>query len=196
MFEPATFRILMGRVQAGDEEAANELVRLYEPQVRRIARVRLNSPTLRRELESTDVCQSVMFTAVRGLAKGKLQCDSPEKLLSLLAVMAQNEVRKAVREQHAQKRDCTRVVDADVREVDPALQSDTPSVKVERAEFLKVVLDRLSPDEQFIAHERARNVSWEELGERLGLTADALRVRFSRKVSRIKHELGLDEHSP
>ena len=195
MFEHATFRVLIGRVQAGDEEAANELVRLYEPQLRRIARVRLNSPALRRELESTDVCQSVMFAAVQGLAQGKLQCDSPEKLLSLLAVMAKNNVRKAVRRQHSLKRDCTRLVDADVREFDPALQSDSPSEKVERAEFLQVVLDHLSAKEQFIAQERARGVSWQELGERFGATADALRVRFYRKVDTIRHELGLDEHS-
>lgn len=194
MFEEATFRVLITRVQAGDREAADALIRLYEPQLRRIARVRLNSPALRRELESTDVCQSVMFAAVQGLAQGNLQCDSPEKLLSLLAVIAQNEVHKVVRGQHSQKRDCTRLVDADVREIDPALQSDTPSLKVERAEFLQVVLDRLTAEEQFIAHQRAQNVSWHELGERLGVGADALRVRFHRKVNTIRQELGLDEN--
>jgi DNA-directed RNA polymerase specialized sigma24 family protein len=54
--EPDTFQNLIERVRARDEGAATELVRRYEPMVRRAARVRLAD----RLLDSMDICQPVM----------------------------------------------------------------------------------------------------------------------------------------
>src|SRR5262249_42592666 len=50
---------LIRRVRGGDEAAAAELVRRYEPVVRRSARLRLN-PRLRRACDSLDICQAVL----------------------------------------------------------------------------------------------------------------------------------------
>ena len=49
-----------GRVRAGDEWAADEFVRRYEPAVRLEIRLRLRDPRLRRLLEPADLCQSVL----------------------------------------------------------------------------------------------------------------------------------------
>src|SRR5262245_23610315 len=54
-----SFDELMRRVRAGDEQAAADLVRRYEPAIRRAVRVRLRDPQLRRLLDSIDICQSV-----------------------------------------------------------------------------------------------------------------------------------------
>ena len=53
---------LIRQVRNGDEAAAVELVRRYEPVIRRQIRVwlRMQDPRLRRVFDSMDVCQSVM----------------------------------------------------------------------------------------------------------------------------------------
>src|SRR6516165_1899580 len=60
MAEPATFQDLIRRIRAGDPEAAAELVRRYEPTIRRAVRVRLVDARLGALLDSLDVCQSVL----------------------------------------------------------------------------------------------------------------------------------------
>ena len=57
----AEFAPLMELVRRGDQRAAAELVRRYEPEVRRFIRFRLSTPALRRTMDSLDICQSVLF---------------------------------------------------------------------------------------------------------------------------------------
>jgi hypothetical protein len=49
------------RIRSGDQDAAAELVRLYEPEIRLEVRtwLRLRDPRLRRVFDSMDICQSV-----------------------------------------------------------------------------------------------------------------------------------------
>src|ERR1700694_139372 len=58
MTAPESFQDLMSRVRAGDEAAAVELVRRYEPAIRRTIRARLLDDRLCRAFDSMDVCQS------------------------------------------------------------------------------------------------------------------------------------------
>jgi hypothetical protein len=51
---------LLGRLRAGDPEAARELVEAYEPHLRRMIRLRIRDSRLRRLFDSADICQSVM----------------------------------------------------------------------------------------------------------------------------------------
>ena len=61
MSEGASFGELIGRVRAGDALAAAEVVRRYEPALRRAVRARLRrDPRLCRLLDSVDVSQSVL----------------------------------------------------------------------------------------------------------------------------------------
>ena len=53
-----TFLDLLRRVREGDQLAAADLVGRFEPELRRVVRVRLNDPRLTRLLDSADVCQS------------------------------------------------------------------------------------------------------------------------------------------
>ena len=70
-----TFQDLIRRVRAGDGQAAVELVRLYEPTIRRVARVPLADSRLQRLFDSQDVCQSVFGSGdpgARARGGGKL----------------------------------------------------------------------------------------------------------------------------
>src|SRR5271165_2325643 len=103
--EHETFQGLLGRVRAGDAAAAEQLVRAYEPEIRRYARMRLTDSSLRRVLESVDVCQSVLANFFVRAAAGSLDVEGPEQMLRMLAAMVRNKVIDHARKQNAACRD-------------------------------------------------------------------------------------------
>jgi RNA polymerase sigma-70 factor (ECF subfamily) len=60
MSPPASFDDFMRRVRSGDEQAAAELVRQFEPLIRREVRYQLRDRRLYRLFDSMDICQSVL----------------------------------------------------------------------------------------------------------------------------------------
>ena len=60
MSEPGSITECIRRVRAGDEQAAAELVRRYEPLIRREVRFQLEDRRLCRVFDSMDICQSVL----------------------------------------------------------------------------------------------------------------------------------------
>ncbi len=85
MEDLGSFTDLLARVRAGNEQAANDLVRIYEPQIRRIIRIRLTTRSLRRQMDSTDICQSVMGDFFVRVAMGQFNLERPAQLVRLLA---------------------------------------------------------------------------------------------------------------
>jgi DNA-directed RNA polymerase specialized sigma24 family protein len=85
-----SFSALLANVCAGDQEAAAELGRDYQPQVHRFVRFRLAGWRLRRQVDSLDVCQAVFGEFFVRLAEGGLRLDSPQQLQTLLVTMARN----------------------------------------------------------------------------------------------------------
>ena len=69
----------------------------------------------------------------------------------------------------------------------------TPSSIVANRELLEECRARLSDEERQIVELRTSGMSWSEIAERLGVTSDAVRMRFSRSVDRVATELGLEE---
>src|SRR3954471_24160388 len=145
MPDDESFQQLMGRVRQGDERAAAELVRRYEPAIRRAVRFRLTDPRLRRVVDSMDVCQSVMMSFFVRAASGQYDLDTPEQLLRLLTTMARNKLLNQTRQHHAACRDHRMV--SEVAERDLVSETPEPSREVEARELLQEVHARLSPEE-------------------------------------------------
>ena len=198
------FRALVERVRAGDQDAATELIRRYEPAVRRAARVRLVDTRLNRMLDSMDVCQSVMASFFVRAAMGQYELDTPDQLLKLLAVMTRNKLANAVKAQGAQRRDFRRTkADAgaaaggDASSAgspldDVAAPRATPSREVAAREMLDEARRRLSPEELRLLDDREAGRDWAEIAAELGASPDALRKRLARAVDRVAGELGLE----
>ena len=91
------FPALLRRVRAGDQEAAAELVRTYEPVLTRMIRVRLSDRRLRRVHGESDIFQSVMTSFFVRAALGQYELGQPEDLVKLLAVMVRNKVADKAR---------------------------------------------------------------------------------------------------
>jgi RNA polymerase sigma-70 factor (ECF subfamily) len=188
-----TFRDLLARVRQGDETAAEELVRRYEPYVRRYAREKLKAPELRRELDSLDICQSVLGAFFVRAALGQFQLESPEDLLRLLGVMARNKVGEKARRLRAACRDGRRQLPVPVEELHLSGEEGSPSRIASGRELLEAVRQRLSEPERYLAEQRALGRSWEAIAQELGSQADAVRMRFKRALDRIARELGLED---
>src|SRR6266436_4001848 len=101
MPEFATFQDLIGQVRAGDGEAAAELVRRYEPAIRRAARIRLADSRLRRLFDSMDISQSVFASFFVRAALGQYELEKPERLLGLLVAMSRKKLADHARQQAA-----------------------------------------------------------------------------------------------
>jgi RNA polymerase sigma-70 factor (ECF subfamily) len=193
MTEHPSFVQLIQRVRGGEMAAAEELVRHYEPTVRRAVRVRMVNPSLRRAMDSVDICQSVMGSFFVRAALGQYDLDSPEQLAGLLIRLARNKVADAARREQAAQRDYRRT-QADGSAVE-RVQSpgESPSQLVAGAELLQKFRDKLNPDERYLAEQRAQGREWNELAAELGQTAEGLRKRLQRAVDRVARELGCEE---
>ena len=195
MPENELFADLIRRVRAGEEDAATELVRRYEPAIRRVVRVHLRDPRLRRVLDSTDVCQSVLASFFVRANLGQYELDSPEHLLRLLATIARNKVTNQAHKHQAARRDYRREQALGARDALIAAPSSDPGQQVEARELLEQVRERLSDDERQLAEERGRGESWAEIAVAHGGTAEGLRKKLTRALDRVLRQLGLDEGS-
>ncbi len=79
MLSDEAFHELMVRVQAGDPDAAAELIQKFEPEIRLEVRVRLRvqDARMRRLLDSLDITQSVLASFFAGVALGGLLRNIP-----------------------------------------------------------------------------------------------------------------------
>src|SRR5882724_12732302 len=107
-----SFLTFLERVRTGDQKAAEELVRMYEPEIRREVRLRLRDSRLRRDFDSVDICQSVLASFFVRAALGQYELEKPEQLIKLLVTMTRNKLIGKIRKMHTQTRDHRRV-DAD-----------------------------------------------------------------------------------
>lgn len=189
--DDTNFHDLIRRVRAGDQDAAAELVRTYEPAIRRAVRIRLSDARLARTFDSMDVCQSVMASFFVRAALGQYELDRPEQLLRLLATMARHKLADEVDRQRAKRRDNRRTDAGDPADQPVPDRRGSPSEHAAARELLEEVTRRLTPEERRTAELRNRGLDWTEIAAELGGNADAHRKRYVRALDRVAKELGL-----
>jgi RNA polymerase sigma factor (sigma-70 family) len=192
MSSPSSFDELLARVRTGDQDAATELVRIYEPTIRRIVRLRLANAPLTALLDSTDICQSVMASFFVRINLGQYTLDTPEQLIKLLATMARSKLAAQMRREQAQRRDRRRTA-AVADDRDFVSVGATPSREVAARDLLDHVARRLSPDERMLVEMRQQGADWAAVAGQLGGSPDALRMKLSRAIDRVARELGVDD---
>jgi RNA polymerase sigma-70 factor (ECF subfamily) len=193
MSEEDQFLSLVRRLRAGDGHAAAELMREYEPIVRRAIRFRLTDARLCRVLDSMDICQSVMGSFFVHAACGGYELQDPRQLIKLLTDMARNKLVSAGRKAWAKRRDIRRVVPTGVEDVNPADDGATPSRIVAGEELLEKAREQLTQEERQLAERRAQGQEWAEIAAELGGTANGRRVQLARALGRVADELGLND---
>jgi RNA polymerase sigma-70 factor (ECF subfamily) len=192
MSEGSSFRELIGRVRGGDQHAAAELVRRYEPAIRRAVRFRLTDPRLRRTCDSLDVCQSVLLSFFVRAASGQYELDTPEQLIRLLTAMARNKLLNQARDHHAARRD-NRLLAGPLEDVEAQGGSSDPSRQAEAKELLEEVHKRLTPEERRLVELRNQGLDWAYIARELGGNPATLRQKLHRALARLTRQLGLED---
>lgn len=189
------FATLIERVRHGDADAAALLVHQYEGAVRVAIRTRLTDPRLRREFDSMDVCQSVLFSFFIRMALGQFDLHDPAQLVALLVKMAHNKVAMRARASRRECRDLNRT--CPISEADAVVDSHAATFEPLRQLVGRETLDRirrLMPEEiRQMAEMRAQSMSWGEISAALGGTAQGRRKQYERALAKIETQLGSDQ---
>jgi RNA polymerase sigma-70 factor (ECF subfamily) len=191
MSETPAFADLLRRIRAGDARAAAELVQQYEPAIRLAVRTRLTDPALKRQLDSVDVCQSVLASFFLRAAAGQYDLADPSQLVALLVRMAQHKLASQARFHHRQRRDARQTAGLDDVAERVAAGPGPDQVAAGR-DLLEALRDRLRPEERELADRRGAGQGWAEIAAALGGTADGRRIQLRRALDRVAAELGLE----
>jgi RNA polymerase sigma factor (sigma-70 family) len=181
------FPELLRRVRAGEETAAAELVRLYEPEVRRAVRMSLTDPRMRRIFDSGDICQSVLANFFVHVMGGSFDLDNQGQLVRLLVAMARNKLVD-----HARKPGPWKESNADPAVLDNMIGSeDSPSHIVAQDDLARALRAELTAEERQIGELRSAGMEWSEIAKEVGGTSDSVRKKLNRAVARVCGRLGL-----
>jgi RNA polymerase sigma factor (sigma-70 family) len=192
MSDDRTFVDFVTRIRSGDDAAAEDLVRRYEPLIRREVRLRIEDDRLNRAFDSMDVCQSVLASFFVRAASGQYDLDNPEQLVKLLVAMARNKLASRARQERRQRRDVRRTVGDAPEALDyVADHQPSPSEILSRRELLERLRTSLTQEERQIAELRGQGLDWEQVAQRLGGSGPARRMQLSRGIERVGRQLGL-----
>ncbi|WP_437203444.1 RNA polymerase sigma factor [Planctomicrobium sp. SH664] len=192
MTEPGELSILMERIRQGDESAATELVRKYEPEVRRFIRFRLTSSSVRRFVDSLDICQSVLARFFRSVDVDEVNVADPRQLKALLLQIAQNRIYDAVAWQHAQKRDARKIAQGGDDALNGLAQSGSGFERlVEMQELASRIYSHCSPADCELIQQRMNGAEWSELAQTCGSTEEAVRKRVHRALEKAAQAAGI-----
>ena len=195
MPEASTFDELIRRVRAWDQEAAAELVRRYEPAIRRAVRFRLADARLGGLLDSMDICQSVLGSFFVRAAAGQYDLETPEQVLGLLAAMARNKLASQARRQGARAAGTAAASPPATRTRRSGSSTPAPARagRWPRATCSRRSGAGSSPDERRLLELRNDGHDWAAIAARLGGSAEALRKKLARALDRVAEQLGLDD---
>lgn len=189
------FAELLVSARRGDASAAEQLIRMYEPEIRRIVRVRLTDSRLRRLVDSVDICQSVLANFFIRSATGQYDLETPEDLLRVLVTMTRNRIIDLARYSNAACRDGRRDVslseDEDIQNLVKASGPGPESILINR-ELIEQFHNRLTEEERRIMQLRIDGESWEQIASSQGQKAAAVRMKLVRAIDRVSEQLGLE----
>ncbi len=194
-FDPtADFDDFIRRVRRGDEVAAEQLVRHYEPEIRVEIRhwLRLRDPRLRRVIDSMDICQSVLCDFFVRSALGDFDLSDPSRLVRLLIGMASNKVAERARHHQRSKRDVRAVIPLETEAAGSLEGPDLPGRIVSARDLLDQCRALLSEPERQLVDLRSQGEDWATIALATGGTPEARRKQFARAIARVVAKLGGD----
>jgi RNA polymerase sigma-70 factor (ECF subfamily) len=174
---------LLQRARCGSPEALNLLYERCAGRLLAFIRLRLGKE-LRLRLESRDILQATLLKSVEHL--GELKGDQTQSLMAWLARIAEHEIRDCADFHHRQRRDAAREMPLDDDAPLPALTRSALSRVIldERASHLEAALETLSADHrEVILLRKFEELSFAEIGRRLGKSEDACRMLLARAMT-------------
>ncbi len=184
---------LVALAKDGNDSALNQLCNVYGERVHWIVRLRMGRE-LRSKLESMDLVQDVLVSALRDL--GDFTYKDEGDFLRWLSKIAENRLRDNVDKLHADKRDIRKEVRLDNHGpttggrffgVRGPIDATTPRVIMSRREELEELakaMDELKPEyKEVIVLAKIEELSYKEISDKLGKSNEAVRKLVSRAMA-------------
>jgi RNA polymerase sigma-70 factor (ECF subfamily) len=168
----------------------NELMREVAPRLLSFIRLSLGSD-LRRQLESQDILQATLLKAF--VRFEQFEGSGARSLYAWLAAIARNEMRDQ-RDYHGrQRRDAGLVesIGTGLERVEARIRSEVSRLQVRERELqLERAMAALKPAQrEVIVLRKYEELSFQEIADRLGKSADASRMLFVRAMAALTKEL-------
>jgi DNA-directed RNA polymerase specialized sigma24 family protein len=178
MSQLTPFQQLLNRLRVGDNSAAGQLYVEYAPHLRLVIKRRLVQRGLQWATEPDDVLDSVFRTL---FCHGSLSpVENEQHLVQLLEQAVDRYTLRVLRKLTAGCRDFR-------RESHDLVVTAPPSHNpCEDGDLLGTAWDSLSAKERLICTLHRADYSWDEIGERLAMTAAAARKAFQRTEARVR----------
>ena len=176
-------RGLLEQARSGSPEALNELYERCAGRLLAFIRLRLGRD-LRARLESRDILQATLVKSLEHV--GELKGNETRSVMAWLARIAEHEIRDCADFHHRQRRDAAREMALDTEAPLPALTRSALSRVIldEQAERLEAALESLTPaHREIILLRKFEELSFGEIGRRLGKSDDACRMLLARAMT-------------
>ena len=188
--ERGELRAFLARIREGDEDAARELLRRYEDQVRLVVRRQLPR-LLRARFDSLDFLQSVWGSFFRRMGAGPSEFEEPRNLVAFLARAARNKVIDEYRRAASQARDIR--LEESLSEGSRAEQvsddGDSPSALAQAHETLGRLRDLLPEGRRDVLDLKAAGFNNHEIAAQLGISERTVR----RVLEDLRKRSGMNE---
>jgi len=133
-----------------------------------------------------DICNAVLLELLR---QKKVEINNPLDLMRYIRRAIDNQVRDEFKLLTRARRDIRRneAIPAEQRNLE--IESSSPSHVMIRNEIFERVIRHLGEGGKELVHLVMNEHSWEEIGERIGMSADAARMRWTRAVKAIRGQM-------
>ncbi len=182
--EPRDSAVLLRRAREGSRDALDTLLGDCGERVLALIRLRLG-PQLRGQLESGDVLQVTLMRAFQHI--DQFEGGTRKSLVAWLATIAQNVIRDQADYVHRQCRDANRTVPlgSNVEALTAEVRSEVSRLILkEETKRLEKAMEALEPTHrEVILLRKYEELSFQEIGHRLGRTPDASRMLLARALT-------------
>lgn len=188
---------LLRRARQGEQDALNALYERAAGKLLAFIRLRLGR-SLRTQLESRDILQATFLKSFEHLHQFE-QSDAAS-LMAWLARIAENEIRDRADYHARQRRDARLEVPLEAAHagVAAAMRSALTQMLVdEHAGQMEAALETLEPHHREVIILRAfEELSFREIGARLGKSEDACRMLYARAMAALTIRMAADGAGP
>jgi RNA polymerase sigma-70 factor (ECF subfamily) len=176
---------LLAAARAGSPDALGSLFERHSRRLLALIRLRLG-PSLRAHLESRDVLQETWLKAL-GHIDG-FRGEGSASFMAWMARIAANEIRDQADHQGRQRRDAAReapMANADLDALAARVRSQTSRIAIDESmQRLERALESLTPEHrEVILLRKLEELSFPEIGARMGRTPDACRQLLARALA-------------
>jgi RNA polymerase sigma-70 factor (ECF subfamily) len=176
-----SFDSVLARLGLGDEHAAAEVFRRYEPYLRKVVRRQLPGE-MRSKFDSLDVVQSVWLDVLRGLRQAGWQFADAAHLKAFLVKATRNRLIDTCRH-HRQAAQREQVLPEGSDAEEPPSPQPRPSQVVHATELWEQMLALCPPEHRELLRLKRDGLEAPEIAGRLGLHEDSVR-RVLRQLAR------------